>query len=133
MTREPVAPGLFRDDTAEPVLLLGMCSGCGHLSFPAADTCPLCWEPCQQREGGRRGRLRLVTSVQRPPPGYAGPVPYALGIVEIDEGLCVVSRIAGGAVEDLALGTPVALGIEVVARTDDGRERTCWCFTPEAR
>ena len=62
------------------------------------------------------------------PPGYTGPVPYGLGIVELDGEplLRVVTRLSG---DDLAPGTPVRLDGEEVPGPD-GEPVLTWVFHP---
>ena len=74
----------------------------------------------------RTGTVWLHTTVTVAPPGYAGPVPYGLGIVELDGDplLRVVSRLHG---EDLARGAPVELGADEVPGPD-GEPAVTWVF-----
>jgi len=74
----------------------------------------------------REGTVWLHTTVQVAPPGYTGPVPYGLGIVELDGDplLRVVTRLAG---EGIAPGVRVRLdGDEVPG--PDGEPVVTWVF-----
>ena len=75
---------------------------------------------------GSTGTVWLHTTVNVPPPGYAGPVPYGLGIVELDGTplLRVVARLAGAGLER---GTAVRLDGEEVPGTD-GEPAMTWVF-----
>jgi uncharacterized OB-fold protein len=85
------------------------CSNC-HLAI--ADAARICWR-CHSRElrwelGGGRGRLYSWTIVWRPQtPVFE--VPYVVAIVELDEGIFVVSSVIGCALEDLAEGMEVTV------------------------
>ena len=56
------------------------------------------------------------------PPGYRGPLPYGFGIVELPEGLRVVSRLAESRLEELGPGMPLALEIAPLFVNDAGDE-----------
>ena len=64
--------------------------------------------------------------VNLPPPGYSGPVPYGLGIVELEGTplLRVVTRLAGAGLER---GTTVHLDGEEVPGPD-GEPALTWVF-----
>jgi uncharacterized OB-fold protein len=76
----------------------------------------------------RGGTVWLHTTVHLAPPGYSGPVPYGLGIVELDGEpmLRVVTRLEG---EGIAPGTRVYLcGQELPG--PDGLTVLTWMFRP---
>lgn len=94
----------YWDGCAEGVLRYLRCSRC-HLAI--ADAARICWR-CHSRdlrweESGGRGRLYSWTIVGRPQtPAFQ--VPYSVAIVQLDEGISVVSSVIGCAPEDLAEG-----------------------------
>jgi hypothetical protein len=111
-TPAPV-PSLFSapywEGCARDELRFLRCANC-HLAI--ADAARICWR-CHSRELGweesqGRGRLYSWTIVWRPQtPIFA--VPYSVAIVELDEGIFVVSSIIGCAPEDLAEGMELAV------------------------
>jgi uncharacterized OB-fold protein len=108
-------------------LVGGLCGACGRRHFPRAAWCPWCGaEGPGEVRLSTRGTLWSWTVVLTAPPGYEGPLPYGLGVVELpDDGLRVVTRLT--ATEDLAVGQPMAF--TVVPLSDD---LPTWAFTPEA-
>jgi uncharacterized OB-fold protein len=131
MPERPIREGLFTaDDQGRTRLVGGACASCGRVHFPPAAHCPWC--------GGRATTERLLspegtvwgwTEVTSAPPGYEGPVPYHLGVVELPEGLRVVTRLVVGPTDTLRFGLPVRTTTEVVA--DDGDTAVVtWAFTP---
>ena len=76
----------------------------------------------------RTGTVWLQTTVTIAPPGYAGRVPYGLGIVALDgePALRIVARLSG---EGLAPGTPVVLDGEELPGPD-GQPALTWVFHP---
>ena len=110
----PVRPGLFTDGD-EPRLLGSRCALCGRLQFPAHDDCTYCGAPdAQEVELSAQGRLWAWTAVTSPPPGYSGPVPYGFGVVELDDGVRVVTRLTESDPGALRAGQPMRLVLEAI-------------------
>jgi hypothetical protein len=71
------------------------CAECGKVSVNAA-TCRFCGA-----EGGAlldlsgRGRLLSWTVIRVAPARYAAEAPYAVGLLELDEGVRITARVAG--------------------------------------
>lgn len=81
-------------DGVEPSLLGSLCNACSLLSFPVSQHCPYCSSASFAVVPlSRCGRLEVVTTITSSPPGYNGPVPYGLGVVELPEGLRVIARV----------------------------------------
>ena len=108
----PVTEGVF---TVDPPRLLGArCGACGECHFPRLEQCPYCGAgDATNVELSDHGTLWGWTTVTAPPPGSIGPVPYGFGVVELPEGIRVVSRIV--APDPSALD----LGIEMTVVLDD--------------
>ena len=128
----PITPGLFRDDDGGPHLLTGRCRRCARRHFPVAPTCPYCGaDGCLETPAGPRGRLCLYTVVLTAPPGYRGPVPYGFGVVEVDDGLRVITRLTESRPERLRPGLAVHLVLEPLFTDDEGRAVVSYAFRPE--
>ena len=88
-------------DDLDRVRLLGSrCRDCGETTIGTSTVCPNCGGTAlESLPLSRRGTLWTYTVVRHRPPGdYRGPdpfVPFALGLVELPEGLRVVAPIAG--------------------------------------
>jgi len=127
----PVRPGLFRDDAAGAVLLGGFCAACERLHFPRGEVCPYCSaESCEERALGGRGRLWLYTAVATPPPGYRGSVPFGFGVVELDEGLRVITRLSEADLGRLRPGLPMRLVVDEICVDEEGRGVLSYAFAP---
>ncbi|MHA1594108.1 MAG: Zn-ribbon domain-containing OB-fold protein [Candidatus Baldrarchaeia archaeon] len=85
--------------------MLPYCGKCDKYIYPPRNFCPFCGSRnLEWREISGRGKLYAFTTNPDPilfPPGV-------LGIVELDEGVKVLSRI-DGKYEDLKIGMPVRL------------------------
>lgn len=129
----PIAAGLFRDGADGPHLLAGRCDACGGLHFPRGPVCPYCAaDGCEERPVGPAGRLWLYTVVTSRPPGYRGPLPFGFGVVELDGGLRVVTRLTEAHLDRLRPGLAMRLVLEPLHTDDDGRPVVSYAFRPEA-
>jgi uncharacterized OB-fold protein len=128
----PLIDGLFVTDGGEPRLLIGRCPACDGQHFPAQPSCPSCGaDRCSTHAAGPLGTLELYTAVHARPPGYRGDVPYGFGVVALDGGLCIVSRLTEHRLERLRPGLRVRLVVTPVATDDGGTPLLCWAFSPE--
>jgi uncharacterized OB-fold protein len=107
------------------------CVACDRHSFPIAPDCPLCGVPDPVRVSlSTSGILWAWTEVTAAPPGYHGEVPYGFGVVELPEGVRVITRLAGG-IADYEFGQPMHLGfVELPGAGEDHEPVTTWEFHP---
>jgi uncharacterized OB-fold protein len=125
----PVIEGVFTIDP--PRLLGGTCAECGRAHFPRLAQCPYCGAEAVTDVGlSDRGVLWGWTEVTNAPPGYRGPVPFGFGVVELPEGLRVITRLASP-VETYEYGMPMRLRVVPLHEDDDGRTVLTWEFAPE--
>ena len=130
--RVPVHAGLFEEDGAGTVTLLGArCRACGRTLFPRAEVCPYC--SSDDVEGVRlspTGTLWGWTTVTAAPPGYEGPVPFGFGVVELPEGVRVITRLETVGVADVRFGMPMRAGVAALADNEDGDTVVTYTFAP---
>ncbi len=130
----PIAAGLFVDHPAGPFLLAGRCPHCTKAHFPAGPVCPYCAaDGCSEVRVGPRGHLWLYTAVATRPPGYRGDVPFGFGVVEVDGGLRVITRLTEARLERLRVGLPMRLVVVPLHRDDAGTTVVTYAFMPEDR
>jgi uncharacterized OB-fold protein len=100
-------------------LLLPRCVHCGFYWFPASVTCPKClslqWEWTPSRGKGKIYSFGVYHRVYQK--GFEPEMPYAVALVQLDEGPRLVSNIIGCAPQELRCDTPVEVVFEDV--TDD--------------
>ena len=134
MTRVALKEGLLSsiDPADDPHLLGARCDACGRLHFPASDCCPYCsHDRCSVVELGRRPSLYVHTVVERPPPGYRGKVPYGFGVVELPEGIRIVSRLTATHLDRLREGSRMRLVLEDLFEDESARTVVGWAFAAE--
>jgi uncharacterized protein len=104
----------FFDGAREGRLMVQQCDSCGTLRFPAHDMCSKCnstasrWVPVSGR--GEIFSFNIMHQVYHP--GFAGQVPYAVVVVELEEGCKFVSNLLGVKPHDITCGMPVEVVFE---------------------
>ncbi len=117
----PVLEGLtgeYYEFCARGELRFQRCDECGRWRHPPRVLCAQCGSPrwTWTRSTGR-GRVFTWTVVhQAMHPAFASEVPYAVLVVEMDEGVRVAANLRGGALDELRLDLPV--DVEFEARDD---------------
>ncbi|MBI4519006.1 MAG: OB-fold domain-containing protein [Deltaproteobacteria bacterium] len=137
METKPVIAGLFADTPQGPRLLGSRCASCAAPYFPKSAVChnPKCGESkIQDAAFGPRGRLwsLAIQSYAPPPPvKFDEPFkPYAMGVVDLDDGLRVLGRISTDDLRSLRPDMPVELVLEPLYHEADGTEVITWKFRP---
>ena len=132
----PVAEGLFVHDDDGVALVGSRCTGCGSHYFPTALSCrnPVCEvKVLQPATLGRRGTLYSWTVQEYRPPALFRMddwAPYALGLVELPEGLRVLGMLTGCAPTDLVVDMALELVAERLFTDEDGRDVLTYKYAP---
>jgi hypothetical protein len=90
-------------------LVVQRCTGCGALRFPARPICSRClgreaeWVPAS----GRGTVFSFAIMHQAMHPGFAAEVPYAVVVIELDEGVRLLSNLVDCPTSDVRIGMPV--------------------------
>jgi uncharacterized OB-fold protein len=109
----------FWDACKEHRLTVQRCRSCGTLRFPPNRTCADC-RSTDMEWTGVSGRATLYSwiVVRHPVPRevYAGDVPYVVALVDLEEGVRMVSNLEGCAPEKVESGMP----LEVVFQAGQG-------------
>jgi len=107
----------FWDAARRHELVVQRCTGCGTHRFPARDICSRClsrdaaWIPVT----GRGSVFSWAIMHQVYHPGFAAEVPYAVVVIELDEGARLVSNLVDCAPADIRAGMPVEVVFDDVA------------------
>ncbi len=74
--------------------LVTRCSSCHRATFPPKSFCPHCWhrETVWDEVGGQ-GKLYAQTVIHAAPATFSEEAPLHVGIVDLDEGLRIATRI----------------------------------------
>jgi uncharacterized OB-fold protein len=131
----PIREGLFEVGEDGPHLIGSRCTQCREVTFPTNTFCPQCCEQTAERLPlARYGTLYSFTVQRfRPPPPYRGPepfVPYAVGMIELPEGLRITSLLEGAWLETLRVGAPMELIISPLFEDESGNQVLGYKFKP---
>src|SRR5437588_11181241 len=126
----PVHEGLFTVDTDGTARLTGGRSArCGRHQFPVAAVCPYCGsDGVEQTLLSVDGTLWAWTAVTAPPPGYRVDVPYGFGVVDLPEGVRVLTRLTQSEPKNLRVAQDVRLALVHLHTDDEGRAVLTWAF-----
>ncbi|MFE1770011.1 bifunctional MaoC family dehydratase N-terminal/OB-fold nucleic acid binding domain-containing protein [Streptomyces sp. NPDC059008] len=99
----------FWDGVAGHRLLIQRCGGCGELRFPWLPGCGGCGSPeWDTVEASGAGTVYSYVVMHHPPFPAFDP-PYAVGLIELAEGVRMVSNVIGVPHDKVRIGMPVRL------------------------
>jgi uncharacterized OB-fold protein len=126
-------PTLISDRLVEleggtPHLIGGRCKDCGAISYPRADVCTKCLsDGVEAMRLSSHGTLYSYSVVHQAPKGWN--VPYALGYVDLPEGVRVLAHLDAKKSE-LVIDGRMTLSHGVVGSAADGTPLSTYTFVP---
>jgi uncharacterized protein len=98
----------YWQSAADGRLVIQRCTACGAFQFYPRALCTACAGETEWVEASGRGTLHTYTIIrQNRSPAFAALSPYAVGIVELEEGVRMMSNIVDCDVEALMVGMPL--------------------------
>ena len=86
------------------------CTKCGKTFFPPRLVCNNCnGREFEQFKMQRTGKVVTHTIIRTPADEFSGEAPFALGIIQMDDGPRLTSQIVDVAFEEIKIGMPVKL------------------------
>lgn len=101
----------FWSAARQGVLRLRRCTACARLHWYPRPVCPFCTADTQWIDAGGEGTIYSVSVTRR-----AGPIPYAIAYVRLDEGVTLLTNIVDCDLDALCIGDRV----RVVFKAADG-------------
>ena len=103
----------FWEGIVEGALRIQRCAGCGrHVFYPRA-VCPHCGgADLEWVEAAGSGRVHSFTVVHRAPPDYRDEVPYVIALVDLDEGVRMMTRLVDVEPAAVSVDLPVEVAIQ---------------------
>lgn len=136
MDLAPVADDLFELTPEGPRLIGSHCSACGSSYFPMAMSCrnPDCVEKTVSRATLPDQGILFSYTIQR----YRPPAlfrmddwePYAIGLVDLGEGLRVLGMLTSLAFEEIVIGMALRLTTETLFTDPDRGRVATYKFAP---
>ncbi|MFC2067203.1 Zn-ribbon domain-containing OB-fold protein [Chloroflexota bacterium] len=120
----------------EKVTLMGSrCRNCEEVYFGKAVACQNCQgEDLEDTALSREGTLYTYTIIQNKPPGdYKGSdpfEPFAVGLVELPEGIRILAPLAGCSFDEIKIGMKLKLSIDEFYKDEEGRTVLSYSFRP---
>jgi len=114
------AGALFWDATKEKRLILQRCNDCDHAVFYPRDFCPRCFgEALSWNNADGSGSIYALSVMHKPGnPLMAPRLPYVVAIVELSEGVRLLSAIVGDGQTTAKIDDKVQISWEALG---DGR------------
>jgi hypothetical protein len=97
-------------------LYVQRCRGCGTKRFYPRAVCPACLSGATEwvRASGRGTVYSFTVTHQNQAPGFHDAVPYVLALVELAEGVTLMTNVVDCAPEEVRIGMPVEVVFEDV-------------------
>ena len=118
----------FWEGCKQGKLTLPRCRDCNQLHYYPRAVCPFCWSRNLIWEDlSGKGKLYSYVISHRPAPGFQEETPYAIAVVELDEGPRMMTNLTGvdQTPEALVLDMPMEITFEEVTE-----EVTMFKFRP---
>lgn len=86
------------------------CKKCGMVLFPPRLICPECkGREFEDTKLAEKGKILTYTIIRVPPHQFVDQAPFAVGIVELDDGVKLTGQIVDCDFEDLKIGHRVKI------------------------
>jgi uncharacterized OB-fold protein len=136
-TQIPIKDGLFTtplSPAGQAKLMGSRCKDCREISLGKRQTCSNCGGGnLEETPLGSRGKLWTYTVIRHKPPGnYKGPdpfVPFGLGLVELPEGIRVLSPLQCD-LEKMKIGMELELEVYPLYTDENQNEVMAFRFRP---
>jgi uncharacterized OB-fold protein len=105
----------FWDAARRGELFIQTCADCGHRQFYPRLRCVRCGGATVWTPASGRGRIYSYTWVYRAAhESFVPLVPYVVALIDLDEGVRMMSRLRGSGVDDIRIGVPVKIAFEAL-------------------
>lgn len=106
----------FWDAARDGKLMLQRCPDCNEYQFFPQSYCRRCLsENLEWKESSGKGKVYTYTVVHRPPSAkFQDETPYTVALIELDEGVRMMSNIVGVSPDEVRVGMNVKVVFEEV-------------------
>ncbi|MGQ9530119.1 MAG: Zn-ribbon domain-containing OB-fold protein [Candidatus Bathycorpusculaceae bacterium] len=112
-------------------LMGGKCKKCGKIHLPPRPLCNNCLSTnFEWIELPKNGKLLTYTIIHVAPPQFQGMAPYAVGIVQLENGVKLLGMIRGIALEQIKIGMPLTIDFGTYAATQQWPQWPRYHFKP---
>jgi uncharacterized OB-fold protein len=131
MTAEPFTIEQFYKFLAQGKLMAGKCQQCGKIHLPPRPLCDNCfsqeftWTPVPTK-----GKLLTYTVIHVAPQQFQDMAPYAVGIVQLENGAKLPGMITGVTQEQLRIGMDLIIAFNACENAQPWPQWPRYCFKP---
>lgn len=109
----------------------GKCKKCGKIHLPPRPLCDNCFSTdFEWVELPKNGKLLTYTIIHVAPPQFQEMTPYAVGIIQLENGLKIPGMIKGVALEKIKIGMSLTLDFGTCAATQQWPQWPRYYFKP---
>jgi len=127
--RIPFKPNLLEDVEGKPRMTGSHCPKCGRYGFPFRQICIFChFREVEKAYLAPRGKLHTFTICRVPVPNTTPP--YAMGMIDLPEGLMVFAQLTQWKEKELAVGMEMEMVQEKLKTDKEGNEIYTYKFRP---
>ena len=128
---EPFTIEQFYKFLQQGKLLAGKCLKCGKIHLPPRPLCDNCYsKEFEWVTVSGKGTLITYTVINIAPQQFQDLTPYAVGIVQLENGLKIPGMIQGITQEQLKIGMPLLLDFGSCSTPQQWPQWPRYCFKP---
>ncbi len=102
----------------EKKIMGAQCNKCGQIILPPRPMCPKCFsKDLKWKESPKQGRLLTYTVIHVSPQQFQSLAPYAVGIVELENGAHLPGIIKGITVDQIKVGMNLTIDFQDASAT----------------
>jgi uncharacterized OB-fold protein len=131
MSAEPFTIEQFYKFLAQRKLMAGKCIRCGKIHLPPRPLCDNCFS--QQFEWipvSGKGKLVTYTVIHIAPQQFQALAPYAVGIVQLENGAKIPGMITAVPHDQLRIGMDLTIDFGTCSTTQQWPQWPRYCFKP---
>jgi uncharacterized protein len=130
-TQEPFTIEQFYKFMVQKKLMAGRCLKCGKIHLPPRLLCDNCYgQQFEWMQISGKGKLVTYTIIHVAPQQFQALTPYAVGIVELENGLKIPGMIPGLTREQLKVGMQLTLDFGTCSTSQCWPQWQRYCFKP---
>jgi uncharacterized OB-fold protein len=121
----------FYKHVSQGKLVGGKCRKCGKVHLPPRPLCDNCFsKDFEWVQLPKTGKLLTYTVIHVAPPQFQGMTPYAVGIVQLENGLKIPGMIRNVKLEQVKVGMPLTIEFEKPTATQQWPQWPKYHFKP---
>lgn len=112
-----IVPKYTREIPQRYRLEAGKCTGCGYIAFPPRLICPECGNKSfEQINLKPEGKILTYTILQIASDNFSTQTPFAVAVIETDEGARLTAQVVDCQPEEVATGKKVRLMLRLIQK-----------------